>query len=102
MEMGIKHPTFTVGNELRPCLVDDKRALWHKWTERREIIPPALLKGGHGGGEVASTFALVEYEDGTMAEVYPTRVRFLNTGNKMHELDIFFHTEAKRREGAME
>lgn len=75
--------TFTIEKVLRPCLVDGKRALWHEWTTRQEIVPPSIMAGGHGGGQISATFALVEYEDGTVAEVYPSCVRFLDTVCKM-------------------
>lgn len=82
--------TFTIEKVLRPCLVDGKRALWHEWTTRREIVPPSIMAGGHGGGQISATFALVEYEDGTAAEVYPSRVRFLDTACKMREMEGAF------------
>lgn len=78
-------------NELRPCLIDNRfKAMWHAWTQR-----PARGREG----EIAVHLALVEWEDGSMDEVLPTRVRFLDTGNKMRELDIFFHAEKMRKEG---
>ena len=78
---------FTVENVLRPCLVDGKRALWHEWTTRQEIVPPSIMAGGHGGGQISATLALIEYEDGTAAEVYPSRVRFLDTACKIREME---------------
>lgn len=82
--------TFTIERELRPCLVDGKRALWHEWTTRQEIVPPSIMAGGHGGGQISATLALIEYEDGTAAEVYPSRVRFLDTVCKMQEMEGAF------------
>ena len=74
--------TFTIERELRPCLIDGRfKALWHNWTER-----PARGREG----DVAVCVALVEWEDGSVDYVLPTRVRFLDTGNKMHDKDIFF------------
>lgn len=81
--MGSLDATFSVEAELRPCLVDGKRALWHEWTTRWEIVPPSIMVGGHGGGQVSASLAVVEFEDGTVAEVYPSRVRFLDTVCKM-------------------
>ncbi len=78
--------TITLKHDLRPCLIDGRfKALWHTWTKR-----PAR---GHDG-DVGVRLALVEWEDGSVDEVLPGRVRFLDTGNKMHELDIFFRPEA--------
>ena len=83
--------TITVQVEMRPCLVEGKPALWHRWTSRCEIVPPSPLQGGHLGGNIAACFALVEYEDGTVQEVYPNRVRFLDTQNKLRDgLESYF------------
>lgn len=88
--------TFSIGAELRPCLVDGKRALWHKWTTRWEIVPPSIMAGGHGGGQVSASLALVEFEDGTVAEVYPSRVRFLDTVCKMDKVEgAFLYAEER-------
>lgn len=88
--------TFSIEAELRPCLVDGKRALWHEWTTRWEIVPPSIMAGGHGGGQVSASLALVEFEDGTVAEVYPSRVRFLDTACKMREMEgAFIYAEER-------
>lgn len=92
--------TITITKELRPCLVDGKRALWHEWTTRREIVPPSIMTGGHGGGQISATFALVEYEDGTVAEVYPSRVRFLDTACKMAEVEGAYMLAEERKKEA--
>ena len=39
--------------------------------------------GGHPGGQVSGTFAIVEYEDGTVHEVEPTQIQFVD--NAMRE-----------------
>ena len=80
-----------IKQELRPCIANDKKALFHRWNERREIIAPSLLKGGHGGGVLQAVFGLVEYEDGTMAEIFPENIRFLD--NKAKE--YCFNSEAQ-------
>lgn len=74
-------------NEVRPCLVGKKnlKALWHKWVDKSEIVPPSLLRGGHGGGVVKDTFALVEYENGLVRLVQATDVYFLDSAQKFNE-----------------
>lgn len=79
---------FVIKFDFRPCLVDGRNAMWHRWTIREEIVPPSIMKGGHCGGHVSCLFALVEYEDGTVAEVLPHKVRFLDSAAKFEEYDF--------------
>ena len=44
----------------RPCFVDGKKALFHRWTAYNVI-----------------DYAIVEYEDGTVDIVHPQSIRFL-------------------------
>lgn len=74
--------TFTIERELRPCLIDGRfKALWHNWTER-----PARGREG----DVAVCVALVEWEDGSVDYVIPTRVQFLDTKCKMDKVEGAF------------
>lgn len=41
------------------------------------------MQGWHNGGTVQATLAIVEFEDGTIEEVYPYRIKFLD--NKLKE-----------------
>ena len=97
---------ITIGRELRPCIVHipEKReysrenrerkyrvkeseknikALFHCWDFRSELCDASPMIGGHPGGQVSGTFAIVEYEDGTIHEVEPTQIRFVD--NAMSE-----------------
>lgn len=67
---------------LRPCKVNDKKALFHRWNEVRQVVPPSNLIGGHNGGLISQTFGIVEFEDGTVKECYPNEIKFLD---KIHE-----------------
>lgn len=73
-----KYINYEAIMQYRPCFVGDKRALFHKWGSVSEIVPPSALLGGHNGGTVTCDFAIVEYEDGTVAEVKPSDVRFVD------------------------
>ena len=42
-----------------------------------------MLRGGHSAGQLAATFGIVEYEDGTVHECYPQEIRFCD--NKLEE-----------------
>lgn len=78
--------------EKRPCVVSvvtrdknrkiathTRNALFHRWADKAEIVPPSVLKGGHGGGVVRGVLAIVEYEDGTIGEALPENIRFLDS-----------------------
>ncbi len=76
--------TITIAtSEYRPCYVDGKKALFHKWVDKSEIVSPSVLKGGHAGGVICDTFGLVEFENGVVGEVYPHKIKFAD--NKIHE-----------------
>lgn len=73
--MAIIPPTMTITHETRPCLVDDRvKAIWHTWAKRSYL---------GRNGEMAVTVAVVEYKDGGVDYVLPTRLRFLDTACKM-------------------
>ena len=71
---------FNFGPKIRPCIVDEKKALFHCWSQESEIIRPSPLKGGHSGGVVAGTFGIVEFENGDVCKVYPEKITFLDNG----------------------
>ena len=56
----------------------DVKALFHCWSYRSEVVGESPLRGGHPGGQISATFALVEYEDGTIHEVEPQNIRFVD------------------------
>lgn len=61
----------------------DIKALFHCWNYHSELHDASMMIGGHPGGQVSGTFAIVEYKDGTVHEVEPTRIRFVD--NAMRE-----------------
>lgn len=69
---------ITLETEKRPCIAKGRAALFHRWIERSEVVEPSPLLGGHNGGVVTWTAALVEYEDGTVGEVLPQNIKFLD------------------------
>lgn len=66
---------------MRTCLVKGKKAKFHRWIDRQWIVAPAIALGGHNGGQLTATFGLIEYEDGTMDEVYPSEIKFIGEEN---------------------
>lgn len=88
----MKFNDIVIQNELRPCKVTGitRKALWHKWVDVREIVPPSLLNGGHGGGVIADTFGLIEFDDGFTKLISVGKIRFLDS---RHKFDSFDFTE---------
>ena len=68
--------TGTIEKECRPCKVRGRKAIFHQWEEISRPVEPSPMIGGHTGGEFKRTYAIVEFEDGTIAEVYPESVTF--------------------------
>ena len=62
------------------------KALFHCWSHRSELYDTSPMIGGHPGGQVSGTFAIVEYEDGTVHEVDPQNIRFID--DLMSEYDF--------------
>lgn len=69
--------------EYRPCIVKGKKALFHRWADKSQVISPGIAVGSHPGGQVWIVIGIVEYEDGTVHECYPHEVRFCD--NKFQE-----------------
>ena len=65
-------------SQLRPCYVDGTKALFHCWGESKRIIEPSPLKGGGPGGSVSYTLGIVEFGDGTVKQVFPERIKFID------------------------
>lgn len=70
---------FIIETELRPCMVGDRKALFHTWSHISQIVPPSVMVGGHSGGVVADTYALVEFEDGSVKRCEVGEVKFLES-----------------------
>ena len=75
-----KKPIISLIAERRPCYVDGKKAMFHTWEYRCEIVSPSIMVGGHNGGVQSWVFGIVEFEDGTVALVLPEKIRFADGG----------------------
>lgn len=64
--------------ELRPCIVNKKKALFHMWSSKTRIVEPSMMIGGHKGGVLKFTVGIIEYENGKVDEVFPNQVKFLD------------------------
>lgn len=70
--------TITISHELRPCYADGKKAFFHKFVEHSRIVEPSPMIGGHNGGVIKYTLAIVEYENGNVDFVDPCKIRFVD------------------------
>lgn len=68
-----------IRQELRPCIVNNRKALFHKWNDKSRIVEPSPMVGGHGGGVLKYTVGIIEYEGGVVTECFPSEIRFLDT-----------------------
>lgn len=75
--------TITIQRELRPCIVDGKKGLFHTWEHCGEVVPPSPMVGGHAGGQLSCVFGLVEFESGKVERVEPHEILFVD--NKFAE-----------------
>ncbi|MFL8888676.1 hypothetical protein [Helcococcus kunzii] len=63
---------------IRPCLVNGKKALFHKWIESKYFVEPSPMVGGTIGGQICNNFAIVEYDDGSVSVCKPENIVFLD------------------------
>ena len=56
-----------------------RKALFHKWDEIKQVIDASPMIGGHPGGQIAYTLGIVEFMDGTVGQVHPGYIKFLDT-----------------------
>lgn len=71
MATGILEGLITLSNsERRRCMVDGKKAMFHRWNERSDVVD------GEPAGQIRFTLGIVEYEDGGVDEVYPCAIKF--------------------------
>lgn len=80
---------------LRPCYAHGKKALFHKWVQRRELISSSIARGGHNGGEVELTLAIVEFENGQACELHPRDIRFADSAGLFKQFAFDEEREAK-------
>lgn len=75
--------------EYRPCYVNGRRALFHRWENTANPVLPRGVDANNAKArffQYRSTRALVEYEDGTMARVWPLDIRFAD-GDRFKECE---------------
>lgn len=68
--------------ELRPCIVEGRKALFHSWQRSVDYIPP--LKGKHLGGTTEYIIGIIELENGAIEKVFPEEIRFIDNKVKSY------------------
>ena len=63
-------------SEQRPCTVDGKKAVFHRWHEICNVVEAGIAIGSHPAGQIKYTLGTVEFEDGTVQEVAPHKIKF--------------------------
>lgn len=58
--------SIEIKQELRPCFVNDRKALFHKWVHNKDMI----------NIQQEYEMGIVEYEDGHIDTVYPKQIKF--------------------------
>lgn len=76
MKSGLSRMITITNSEHRTCTVDGKKALFHRWHEFCNLVDASIAIGGHPGGQIKYTLGTVEFEDGTIAEVAPHKIKF--------------------------
>lgn len=67
---------------VRPCIVtqngEEKKALFHIWNNFAKPVAADVYAGGCPEGQISIVFGIVEYEDGSVDEVRPAQIRFVD------------------------
>lgn len=72
---------------MRLCQAKGVKAIFHKWAEVSEIIPPSPMAGGHSGGVIRYATAIVEFiHNGQVTEVMPSDIIFHDSEKVAKEL----------------
>ncbi len=68
---------------IRQCIVSNPeptRGLFHAWSHYARVIDASPLMGGHPGGQISDTYGIVELADGSVIQVRPEKIKFLDSG----------------------
>lgn len=70
-------------DDLRPCVVNGSRALFHGWAE----LEKPNIEDGKQVGRWKNTVAMIEYQNGAVEPVNPCKVRFLDGAEMFSKYD---------------
>ncbi len=86
--------------EGRPCWVDGRRAIFHRWTDSARPAKNRKqddLESQELPLQIHNVHGLVEYEDGRMEREWPNKIRFADSAEKFAGFD-WDTMEARRDE----
>ncbi len=74
---------FAATAERRPCWVNGRRAMFHRWTDSARPVKPKGMEDEDALDryQLHSVHGLVEYEDGHMERVWPNTIQFADGGD---------------------
>lgn len=80
------HTTIIIPDQItdtrRPCWARGRRALFHRWVNSAHPVLPRGEEPGENARyyQFRNVTALVEYEDGTVARIFPDNIQFVDDG----------------------
>lgn len=78
-------------NYLRTCRYKDENYLFHCFEQYSYVVSPSPFVGGHHGGQITGTFALIEDKNGNVKFVEPEAITFTD-----NEFRNYFFPEPKK------
>lgn len=83
--------------EWRPCWVNGRRAIFHRWTDSARPVKQAVTnEDGVEHFQKYSVHGLVEYEDGTVDREWPNVIQFADSWEHFQQFD--WDTMERRRD----
>lgn len=82
-ERGSEKDMMAYTDAPRPCVVNRSRALFHGWAE----IEKPNIEDGKQVGRWKNTVALIEYQNGSVEPISPSKVRFLDGAKVFSQYD---------------
>lgn len=82
--------------DYRPCIVDNKKALFHQWSTVANVRDAILTY--QTPGQLSDTFGIVEFEDGSIERVLPGKIQFRDTTTRdeFRQHDLFDELERNK------
>lgn len=73
--------------KLRPCYVQSRKALFHLWVHSARPVKPRGMEEDETAEryQLSATHGLVEFEDGTLARVWPQDIQFVDIRPEFEE-----------------